>query len=67
MEQVTGAGNQFYQIPARDEIVEATIQKQDGSGNPLTVEIYNNGAIAGNATITSPNGVIDLHVNLKTP
>lgn len=67
MQQVSGTGSQFFQIPARNEIVEAAIQKQDGSGNPLTVEIYNDGVLAGNATITSPNGVIDLHTNLQTP
>jgi len=67
MQQVEGTGSRFFQIPARDEIVEAAIQKKDGSGNPLTVEIYNNGVLAGNTTITSPNGFIDLHVDLKTP
>ena len=62
-----GTGTRFYQIPARNEIVEAAIQKQDGSGNPLTVEIYNDGVLAGNATTKSPNGAIDLHTNLRNP
>jgi hypothetical protein len=67
MQPVTGSGTRFYQIPARNEIVEVAIQKQDGSGNPLTVEIFNNGVPAGNATTSSPRGTIDLHVNLNTP
>ncbi len=65
MRTISGSGTQFYQIPARNEIVEAAIQKQDGSGNLLSVEIYNEGLPRGNATTTSPNGAIDIHVNLN--
>ena len=63
---VSGSGEQFYQIPAKDEFVSASIQKGDNSGNPLTVEIYNDGVLVKSATITKPKGTIDLDVNVKS-
>ena len=63
---VTGSGERFYQIPTIDGIVAAMIQKQDGSGNVLTVEVYKNGMLAKNSTVSSPKGTVDLHVDLKT-
>jgi hypothetical protein len=67
MQPVTGSGTRFYQIPARNEIIEVAIQKQDGSGNPLTIDVFNNGVPVGNATTSSPRGALDLHINLNTP
>lgn len=65
-QEVMGSGNRFYQIPTVDGIVAAIIQKQDGSGNVLTVEVYKNGTLAKNGTVSSPRGTVDLHVDLKT-
>jgi hypothetical protein len=62
---VSGTGDQFYQIPAKDELVSATIQKGDNSGNPLTVDFYYNGVMVQTETITKPKGVLDLDVDLK--
>ncbi|MCK9592410.1 MAG: hypothetical protein M0Q91_10435, partial [Methanoregula sp.] len=64
--QVSGSGEQFYQIPTVDGVVEAMIQKQDGSGNVLTVEIYKNGTLVKGSTVAAPRGTIDIHVDLKT-
>jgi hypothetical protein len=66
MRQVSGSGEQFYQIPTIDGVVEAMIQKQDGSGNVLAVEIYKNGTLVKRSTIMAPRGSIDIHVDLKT-
>jgi hypothetical protein len=65
MQQINGSVNQFYRIPTIDDLIEATIQKQDGSGNVLTVEIYKNGKMVKRSTIASPMGILDLHVDLK--
>ena len=62
---VTGTGESFYQIPAKDELVSAAITKLDNSGNPLTVQFYNNGVLVRTATITKPGGTLELDVNLK--
>ena len=65
METVSGTGSGLYRIPAQNDIVEAAIQKSDGSGKALTVEIYNDGAVAGHDTTSAPGGTIDLHVSIK--
>jgi hypothetical protein len=66
MRQVSGSGEQFYQIPTIDGVVDATIQKQDGSGNVLAVDIYKNGKLFKGSTVATPRGTIDIHVDLKT-
>jgi len=65
MRPVTGSVDQFYQVPTVDGIVQALIQKQDGSGNVLTAEVYRNGTMVKNVSITAPQGRIDLVVDLK--
>lgn len=62
---ITGSKDQFFQVPAKDEVVTASVTKQDNSGNPLTVEIYNEGKMVKTATITKPKGTLDLDANLK--
>jgi hypothetical protein len=64
--EITGSKDQFFQIPARDEVVTASITKADNSGNPITVEIYNEGVLVKTATVTKPKGTLDLDVNLKS-
>jgi len=61
---ISGSGDNVYQLPAKDEIVSATIQKLDGTGNLLTVEIYSNGVMVANATSKAPHGIIDLHTTV---
>ena len=65
MRPVTGSVDKFYQVPTVDGIVQAFIQKQDGSGNVLTAEVYRNGTMVKNVSITAPRGTIDLVVDLK--
>ncbi len=63
--EVMGSGDRFYRIPTVDGVVAATIQKQDGSGNVLTVDMYKNGTLVKSGTVASPRGIVDLHVDLK--
>jgi hypothetical protein len=65
MRPVTGSVDKFYQVPTIDGIVQALIQKQDASGNVLTAEVYRNGTLVKNVSITAPRGTIDLVVDLK--
>jgi hypothetical protein len=65
MRPVTGSVDQFYQVSTVDGIVQALIQKLDGSGNVLTAEVYRNGTMVKNVSITAPRGTIDLVVDLK--
>jgi len=64
--QVNATGDQFYQVPARDDIVEVSIEKQDGSNDPLAVEVYQDGTLVQKSSTIKPSGTIDLHANLKS-
>ena len=63
--EIAGTGDQFFQLAAKDEIVSASITKVDNSGNPLTVEFYNEGEMVKTATMTRPGGTLEINVNLK--
>ncbi len=62
---VNGSGDRYYQIPIIDGIVEVLLQKEDGSGNMLTVEIYQNGKMVTRSTKSTPFGIIEVRENIK--
>jgi hypothetical protein len=64
---VAGSGDHFYQIPARNETVSATVQKLDNSGNVMTIEFYNEGRLIKSGSIKTPRGTLELFVSLNTP
>ena len=66
LRQVSGSGDQWYTVLNNDDLVSATIQKQDNSGSALTVEIYNNGTLLTSRTVTAPMGEIALLIDPKT-
>ncbi|MGB8220762.1 MAG: tetratricopeptide repeat protein [Methanoregula sp.] len=54
-------GDHFYRIPAaNDGLVTASIQKNDGSGDQLTVKIYKDGTLVKTDSTTLPNGNLDV-------
>lgn len=65
MKEVTVSGEQYYQIPAKDQIVDAVVQKADAAGGLLRVTIYNNGVPAKSGSTTSPRGTVELHADLR--
>jgi hypothetical protein len=65
LRQVSGTGDQFYQIPTVNGVIDVTVEKLDGSKNVLAVDIYKNGTLVKNSTVATPRGTIDLHVDLK--
>lgn len=65
LREVTSRGEQYYQIPAKDEIVEATVQKLDASGDLLTVTIYNNGVPTQSESTKKPRGTVEIHADLR--
>jgi hypothetical protein len=65
LQQVTSSGDQFYQIPAGDGIVQVSIQKNDGSGNELVVDVYKNGVLVQRGNTTKPRGTVEYLVDLK--
>lgn len=65
LKQVNGSGDQYYQIPITEGIVEVLLQKEDGSGNMLAVEIYQNGKMVTRSTKATPFGTIEIRENIK--
>jgi stringent starvation protein B len=65
LSQVNASGEQYYQLAITEGIVEATIQKQDGTGRELTVEVYQNGKMVARSTKATPLATVDLRLDLK--
>jgi hypothetical protein len=65
--QVTDTGDHFYRIPTSDGTVAISLQKSDGSGDPLKVVVYSDGATVKTASTTTPYGNIDVQLSLATP
>ena len=63
---IADTGNHVYQLPIKDEIVSATIHKQDNSGRKLTVEIYNEGKLIKSGSVTAPGGTVNINVDMRT-
>jgi hypothetical protein len=62
---VNASGDQYYQIPINDGIVEVLVQKEDGSGNMLVVEIYQNGKMVARSTKATPYGAVEVRETIK--
>ena len=65
MRKVSGTGEQLYQVPTVEGPVDVTIEKQDGSGDVLSVEVYKDGTLVKRDTVSAPRGVVDMSVDLK--
>jgi hypothetical protein len=65
LKQVNASGDQYYQIPITDGIVEVLLQKEDGSGNLITVEVYQNGRLVTSSTKATPYGTIEVRESIK--
>ncbi len=65
LKQVNASGDQYYQIPITDGIVEVLLQKEDGSAKMLTVEIYQNGRMVTRTTKATPFGTIEVREAIK--
>jgi hypothetical protein len=65
-QEVRGSGEQFYAIKNGNDLIQASFQKLDNSGNTLTVEIYNNGTMVKQFSKSSPKAEIDFLVDPTT-
>ena len=65
LKQVNASGDQYYQIPITDGIVEVLLQKEDGSGNMLVVEVYQNGKMVTRSTKATPFGTVEVRETIK--
>ena len=65
LQSVKGSGDQIYKIK-NDGLVQLQINKNDNTGNPLTVEIYRNGDLMTHQVRSAPMGSIELLIDAKT-
>jgi hypothetical protein len=65
LQSVKGSGDQIYKIKS-DGLVQLQINKNDNTGNPLTVEIYRNGELMMHQVRSAPMGSIELLIDAKT-
>ncbi|PKG33579.1 hypothetical protein [Methanoregula sp.] len=63
--EVSASGEQYYQIPAKDQIVDAVVQKLDASGDLLTVSIFQDGIQVSGSSTTKPYGTVEIHADLR--
>jgi len=66
LQHVGGSGDRFYYIPKSDDLVQASIQKQDNSGNTLTIEVYRNGEMVLHRTTRAPKGEVQILIDPRT-
>jgi hypothetical protein len=66
LKMVSGTGDQFYKIQNSNDLVQVSFQKQEYSGDILTVEIYNQGKLITHRTVTAPRGTIDFIIDANT-
>jgi hypothetical protein len=63
---VPNTGNQFYQIPKNDGFITASVSKNDGSGDNLTVNIFAGGTLVKTDSTTVPYGSLDVVALIPT-
>lgn len=66
LQPVSGTGNRTIPILPLTSIVQVTIQKQDNTGNVLTVEICNNQTSLIKKSVSAPKGSINLLIDVDT-
>jgi hypothetical protein len=64
--EVTGTGDKFYPISTSDGIVAAVLQKKDGSGDKIVLEVYKNGVMLKRESSVTPKGIVEIQLDLKT-
>jgi len=64
--EVSGTGDKFYPISTSDGIVAAALQKKDGSGDKIILEVYKNGVMLKRESSVTPKGIVEIQLDLKT-
>jgi hypothetical protein len=64
--EVIDSGDHFYQIQTNESSVAAALQKKDGSGDQIILEVYKNGVMLKRESSVSPKGIVEIKLDLKT-
>ncbi len=63
---VYGTGDMFFPVQKNDGLMQASVQKQDNSGNILTIEAYNNGKMIYTRNVSTPMGSLAILIDART-
>ncbi len=66
MHPAYGSGVRIYKILWSDRPVHAFAQKQENTGDTLTIEIYNNGNLIKSSSTRAPKGSVDILIDPTT-
>ena len=66
MTMVRGTGDQLYPVKYSNQLVQVSFQKQDNTGNALTVEIYNNATLITQDTKRAPRATVSILADPQT-
>ncbi len=66
-QMVPNTGDHFYQIPENNGFITASLHKNDGSGDNLTVNVFKDSTLLKTASTTIPYGNVDILAVLATP
>jgi hypothetical protein len=66
LREVTGTGEQVYQIPTSTGVVVTSFAKDDGSGDVITTDVFKDGALIKSDSTGTPHGIAQIQVDLKS-
>jgi hypothetical protein len=62
--EVTDTGDNLYPIPDSARTVTASLEKQDGSGDQILLEVYKDGVLLRSESSITPNGTVEIQLDL---
>lgn len=65
LRDVSDTGEKFYQVSTSTGTAVANIQKVDGSGDLMTVDVYKDGELVIHKSTTAPKGLVEIQIDLK--
>ncbi len=64
--EVTDSGDHVYPIPMSAGTVTASLEKEDGSGNQIILEVYRDGVMLKRESNITPKGIVEIQLDLST-
>lgn len=64
--EVTGTGEQVYQVPTSTGVVVTSFAKNDGSGDVIMTAVYKDGVLIKSDSTSTPKGIAQVQVDLKS-
>ncbi|MDO9324636.1 MAG: hypothetical protein Q7T80_06720 [Methanoregula sp.] len=61
MRAVNSTGDQLYQFPITNGMIDGSVEKMDGSVDNLILEVYKDGALMSQSYTSVPLGLLDVH------